>query len=48
MSYIRQHYIPQLFYRLAEEYKLYSSVIELHLSVIAEERVLVSCSGRAL
>jgi hypothetical protein len=34
MAYIHRHYIPQLLRRLAEEYKLHSSVLELCSSVI--------------
>jgi hypothetical protein len=44
MPYIFRCYIPRLFHRLTEEYKLCSSIIELHSSVITEERVLVSYS----
>jgi hypothetical protein len=45
MLYICWYYIPRLFHRLIEEYKLYSLVIELHSLVITEERVMVSCNG---
>jgi hypothetical protein len=39
--YIRWRYIPRLLRWLTEEYKLYSSVIELCSSVITEERILI-------
>jgi hypothetical protein len=45
VPHIRQRYIPRLFHRLTEEYDLYFSVMQLNLSVITDEYVLVSCSA---
>jgi hypothetical protein len=44
MAYICRCYIPHLLRRLTEEYNLYSSVIQLHSSIIADEYVMVSYS----
>jgi hypothetical protein len=44
MGNIHRCYIPQLLRRLTKEYNLFSSVIQLHSSVITDEYVLVSCS----
>jgi hypothetical protein len=42
--YIRQSYIPQLLHRLTEEYNVYSSVMNVCLSVITDECSCVFCS----
>jgi hypothetical protein len=35
--YIRRRYIPRLLYRLTDEYNVYSSIIEVYLSVITDK-----------